>query len=51
MGEQARLLQRELRTMTGSRWMSQAIYAAVELGIADALATEKRLALIQARCG
>jgi hypothetical protein len=41
MDEQTQLLQRELRTMAGSRWMSQAIYAAAELGIADALASEK----------
>jgi hypothetical protein len=30
-------LVREMRTLAGSRWVSQAIYAAAELGIADAL--------------
>jgi hypothetical protein len=43
MDEQTRLL-REIRTLIGSRWVSQAIYAAVELGIVDTLAGEKRTA-------
>jgi hypothetical protein len=44
MNEQTALLQREIRTMAGSRWISQAIYAAAELRIADALAAQKRTA-------
>jgi hypothetical protein len=44
MDHQTQLLQREIRTMAGSRWISQAIYAAVELRIPDALATQKRTA-------
>jgi hypothetical protein len=41
MDEQTQQLQREIRTMAGSRWTSQAIYAACELGIPDALAAQK----------
>jgi hypothetical protein len=43
MDEQTQLL-REIRTLVGSRWVSQAIYAAVELGIVDVLDGEKRTA-------
>ena len=43
MDEQTQRL-REIRTLIGSRWISQAIYAAVELGIVDALDGEKRTA-------
>jgi hypothetical protein len=44
MDEQTQELQREIRTMAGSRWISQAIYAACELGIPDALAVQRRMA-------
>ena len=43
MDEHAQLLD-EIRTLVGSRWMSQAIYAATELHIVDALAKETRTA-------
>lgn len=43
MDEPSQLL-REIRTLVGSRWISQAIYAATELRILDALAGEKRTA-------
>jgi len=43
MDQQTQLL-REMRTLVGSRWVSQAIYAAVALGIVDTLAGEARTA-------
>jgi hypothetical protein len=41
--QRARLL-RDIRTLAGSRWISAAIYAAVELGAADELAAGPRTA-------
>jgi hypothetical protein len=40
MDEQTQQLQREVRTMAGSRWSSQAVYAARDLGVPHALATQ-----------
>jgi hypothetical protein len=44
MDEGTQLLQREIRTLAGGRWISQAIYAAADLGVADALVNQKRAA-------